>query len=127
MGPEAVDVVELHDAAAPAELIHYENLGLCASGYAPKLIRSGDTDIGGRISVNPSGGLLSRGHPVGATGVAQLVELTQQVRGTAGAPQLPAEEGPPPAKKCGNRRPPTALGGVALLSINLPPPRPPPL
>ncbi|WP_409021225.1 thiolase family protein [Caballeronia sp. LZ032] len=89
IGPEDVHVVELHDASAPAELIHYENLGLCAPGDAPKLIRSGDTGIGGRISVNPSGGLLSRGHPVGATGVAQIVELTQQLRGQAGARQRP--------------------------------------
>lgn len=87
IGPSDVHVVELHDASAPAELIHYENLGLCAPGDAAKLVRSGDTDIGGRISVNPSGGLLSRGHPVGATGVAQIVELTQQLRGTAGARQ----------------------------------------
>jgi acetyl-CoA acetyltransferase len=84
-----VHVVELHDASAPAELIHYENLGLCAPGDAPGLLRSGDTGIGGRVSVNPSGGLLSRGHPVGATGVAQIVELTQQLRGTAGARQRP--------------------------------------
>jgi len=89
IGPSDVHVVELHDASAPAELIHYENLGLCAPGDAPKLIRSGDTDIGGRVSVNPSGGLLSRGHPVGATGVAQIVELTQQLRGKAGARQRP--------------------------------------
>jgi acetyl-CoA acetyltransferase len=89
IGPSDVHVVELHDASAPAELIHYENLGLCAPGDAPKLIRSGDTDIGGRISVNPSGGLLSRGHPVGATGVAQIVELTQHLRGQAGARQRP--------------------------------------
>jgi acetyl-CoA acyltransferase len=89
IGPEDVHVVELHDASAPAELIHYENLGLCAPGDAPKLIRYGDTDIGGRVSVNPSGGLLSRGHPVGATGVAQIVELTQQLRGKAGARQRP--------------------------------------
>ncbi|GJH10426.1 thiolase family protein [Caballeronia novacaledonica] len=89
IGPEDVNVVELHDASAPAELIHYENLGLCAPGDAPKLIRSGDTGIGGRISVNPSGGLLSRGHPVGATGVAQIVELTEQLRGRAGARQRP--------------------------------------
>jgi len=89
IGPSDVHVVELHDASAPAELIHYENLGLYAPGDAPKLIRSGDTDIGGRISVNPSGGLLSRGHPVGATGVAQIVELTQHLRGQAGARQRP--------------------------------------
>ncbi|MDJ0420239.1 thiolase family protein [Rhodococcus opacus] len=89
IGPSDVHVVELHDASAPAELIHYENLGLCPPGDAPKLIRSGDTDLGGRISVNPSGGLLSRGHPIGATGVAQIVELTEQLRGTAGARQRP--------------------------------------
>jgi acetyl-CoA acyltransferase len=89
IGPCDVHVVELHDASASAELIHYENLGLCAPGDAAKLIRSGDTDIGGRVSVNPSGGLLSRGHPLGATGVAQIVELTQQLRGTAGARQRP--------------------------------------
>ncbi len=89
VSPTDVHVVELHDASAPAELIHYENLGLCAPGDAAKLIRSGDTDIGGRISVNPSGGLLSRGHPVGATGVAQIVELTQQLRGEAGPRQRP--------------------------------------
>lgn len=60
-----------------------------APGEAPKLIRSGQTDIGGRISVNPSGGLLSRGHPLGATGVAQIVELTEQLRGTAGPRERP--------------------------------------
>jgi acetyl-CoA acyltransferase len=89
IGPSDIHVVELHDASAPAELVHYENLGLCEPGEASMLIRSGDTDIGGRISVNPSGGLLSRGHPMGATGVAQIVELTEQLRGTAGARQRP--------------------------------------
>jgi len=89
LGPEDIHVAELHDASAPAELIHYENLGFCAPGDAPKLIRSGDTDLGGRISVNPSGGLLSRGHPLGATGAAQLVELTYQLRGQAGERQRP--------------------------------------
>ena len=87
IGPEDVHVAELHDASAPAELIHYENIGLCKPGDAAKLIRSGDTDIGGRISVNPSGGLLSRGHPLGATGAAQIVELTWQLRGQAGERQ----------------------------------------
>jgi len=89
IGPEDIHVAELHDASAPAELIHYENLGFCAPGDAAKLIRSGDTDIGGRISVNPSGGLLSRGHPLGATGAAQIVELTWQLRGQAGERQRP--------------------------------------
>ncbi len=89
IGPDDIHVAELHDASAPAELIHYENLGFCAAGEAPALIRAGDTDIGGRISVNPSGGLLSRGHPLGATGAAQIVELTWQLRGQAGARQRP--------------------------------------
>lgn len=87
LGPEDLHVVELHDASAPAELIHYENLGLCAPGGAGALLRSGATGLGGRISVNPSGGLLSRGHPVGATGAAQIVELTQQLRGQSGPRQ----------------------------------------
>lgn len=90
IGPEDLHVIELHDASAPAELIHYENLGLCEpGGGAVELLRSGATDIGGRISVNSSGGLLSRGHPIGATGAAQIVELTQQLRGRAGARQRP--------------------------------------
>lgn len=87
IGAQDIHVVELHDAAAPAELIHYENLGLCGPGEGPELLRSGATDINGRVSVNPSGGLLSRGHPLAATGVAQLVELVHQLRGTAGARQ----------------------------------------
>lgn len=89
LGPADMEVAELHDASAPAELIHYENLGFCAVGDAGGLIRSGATDLGGRISVNPSGGLLSRGHPVGATGVAQLVEIVRQLRGEAGPRQRP--------------------------------------
>jgi acetyl-CoA acetyltransferase len=87
IGPEDLDVVELHDASAPAELIHYENLGLCAPGGAIEMIRNGDTDVGGRVPVNPSGGLLSRGHPIGATGAGQIIELVQHLRGTAGARQ----------------------------------------
>lgn len=87
IGPEDLDVIELHDASAPAELIHYENLGLCPPGEAIAMIRNGDTAIGGRIPVNPSGGLLSRGHPIGATGAGQIIELVQHLRGTAGARQ----------------------------------------
>ncbi|GAA5233087.1 thiolase family protein [Verticiella sediminum] len=87
IGAEDLHVVELHDASAPAELIHYENLGLCAPGEGPALLRSGATDIDGRISVNPSGGLLSRGHPIGATGAAQIVEVVMQLRGDAGQRQ----------------------------------------
>jgi acetyl-CoA acetyltransferase len=88
VGPEDLDVVEVHDAAAPAELICCEELGLCAPGEGPALLASGATSLGGRIPVNPSGGLIARGHPVGATGAAQLVELTQQLLGRAGARQV---------------------------------------
>lgn len=88
LGPDDVDVVEVHDAAAPAELIMYEELGLCGPGEGPKLLASNETRIGGRVPVNPSGGLISKGHPVGATGVAQLVELTEQLRGRCGERQV---------------------------------------
>jgi acetyl-CoA acyltransferase len=85
MGAQDFDVIELHDAAAPAELMQYHEIGLCAEGDGFKLIRDGATDLGGRTPVNTSGGLLSRGHPLGATGCAQIVELVHQLRGTAGA------------------------------------------
>ncbi len=88
LGPRDLDVVEVHDAAAPAELIIMEELGLCALGDAPKLLAARDTTLGGRIPVNTSGGLISKGHPVGATGCAQLVELTEQLRGQAGDRQV---------------------------------------
>jgi acetyl-CoA acyltransferase len=87
VGPVEIDVAEVHDAMAPGELLHYEQLGFCQPGGAADLLDSGATQIGGRIAVNPSGGLCSRGHPVGATGVAQIVELLWQLRGTAGARQ----------------------------------------
>jgi acetyl-CoA acetyltransferase len=87
IGPGELHVVELHDATAPAELIHCENLGLCPPHGAPDLLRSGATGLNGRICVNPSGGLLSRGHPIGATGVAQINEIVRQLSGTAGASQ----------------------------------------
>ncbi|CAG2147408.1 thiolase family protein [Cupriavidus numazuensis] len=85
--PKDIHVAELHDASAPAELMYYESLGLCEPGEGPTLLRSGATGLNGRISVNPSGGLLSKGHPIGATGVAQVVELTQQLRGQSGPRQ----------------------------------------
>lgn len=88
IGPEDLDVAEVHDAAAPAELQIYEELGLCPAGDGPALLASGATGLGGRVPVNTSGGLLSKGHPVGATGCAQLVELTEQLRGRAGARQV---------------------------------------
>jgi len=89
VGPEDLDVVELHDASASAELMLMEEIGLCGRGEAPQLVRDGRTALSGSIPVNPSGGLLSRGHPIGATGCAQLVELIDQLRGRCGPRQLP--------------------------------------
>jgi acetyl-CoA acyltransferase len=88
VGPDDLDLVELHDAAAPAELLQYAEIGLCDEGDGHRLLRRGDTEIGGRIPVNASGGLLSRGHPLGATGCAQVVELCAQLRDRAGERQL---------------------------------------
>ncbi len=89
IGPEEVDVVELHDCFTSNELITYEGLGLCREGEAGKLIDDGATTYGGKWVVNPSGGLLSKGHPLGATGLAQCFELVEQLRGRAGARQVP--------------------------------------
>jgi sterol carrier protein 2 len=88
IGPADIDVVELHDCFAQNELISYEALGLCPEGGADKFIRDGDNTYGGKVVTNPSGGLLSKGHPLGATGLAQCYELTQQLRGAAGARQV---------------------------------------
>jgi acetyl-CoA acetyltransferase len=88
IGPEDLDVVELHDCFAHNELITYEALGLCGEGEAEKFIDDGDNTYGGRIVTNPSGGLLSKGHPLGATGLAQCYELTRQLRGMAGPTQV---------------------------------------
>jgi acetyl-CoA acetyltransferase len=88
LGPGEIDVIELHDASAPAEIIAYEALGLCGPGEGGKLVESGATRLGGRIPVNTSGGLLRKGHPVGATGLAQLVELTEQLQGRSGPRQV---------------------------------------
>ncbi|UGY02333.1 lipid-transfer protein [Bradyrhizobium quebecense] len=88
IGPNDLDVVELHDCFAHNELITYEGLGLCGEGEAAKFIDDGDNTYGGKIVTNPSGGLLSKGHPLGATGLAQCYELTRQLRGTAAATQV---------------------------------------
>jgi acetyl-CoA acetyltransferase len=90
VGPEDLDVIELHDGTAVAELVVYERLGLCPDGEAERLVRDRSTWLGGRLPVNPSGGLLARGHPLGATGAAQVVELVWQLRGGCGARQVPA-------------------------------------
>jgi len=88
MGPEDVDVAEVHDAFTIAELLYYEALGFCEKGDAAKLLEDGETSLGGRIPVNPSGGLLSKGHPIGATGTAQIVEVVRQLRGQCGVRQV---------------------------------------
>jgi acetyl-CoA acetyltransferase len=88
IGPTDVSVIECHDASAPAELMAYESLQLCAKGDGGKLVDQGATKLGGRIPVNTSGGLLRKGHPVGATGIAQIVELTEQIQGRAGKRQV---------------------------------------
>lgn len=89
VGPADLDVVELHDCFAHNELISYEALGLCPLGGAERFVLDGDNSYGGQVVTNPSGGLLSKGHPLGATGLAQCTELVQQLRGTAGPRQVP--------------------------------------
>ncbi len=89
LGPDDLDVIECHDASAPAELMYYEQFGLCEVGAGGELIDSGATRLGGRIPINPSGGLLRKGHPVGATGLAQLTELVEQLRGQSEGRQVP--------------------------------------
>jgi acetyl-CoA acetyltransferase len=88
IGPQDLDCAEVHDASAPAELIVYEQLGLAEPGGAPELIASGRTRLDGELPVNTSGGLLSKGHPIGATGIAQVCEAAWQLRGEAGARQV---------------------------------------
>jgi acetyl-CoA acetyltransferase len=88
-GPEDVDVIELHDCFSANELVTYESLGLCEPGKGGELIDSGAVTYGGKWVVNPSGGLISKGHPLGATGLAQCSELTWQLRGKAEKRQVP--------------------------------------
>ena len=88
IGPEDLDVIEVHDAFTIAELMYYEALGLCGKGEAARMLEDGETSLGGRIPVNPSGGLLAKGHPIGATGVAQMVEIVRQLRGQCGPRQV---------------------------------------
>ena len=88
IGPQDIDVVELHDCFAQNELLSYEALGLCPVGGAERFVCDGDNTYGGQVVTNPSGGLLSKGHPLGATGLAQCTELVQQLRGTADQRQV---------------------------------------
>jgi acetyl-CoA acetyltransferase len=91
VGPEDMDVVQAYDTMAPGELWDIEKLGFCKKGEAPKLLREGVLEINGRLPVNTDGGLLSRGHPLGATAGAQIIEIYRQLRGEAGARQVPGD------------------------------------
>jgi benzoylsuccinyl-CoA thiolase BbsB subunit len=88
-GPEDIDVCECHDAFCYCEIAHYEELGLCPIGEGGRFVMEGKADINGKVAVNPSGGLLSRGHPVAATGIMQIAEIVWQLRGEAGKRQVP--------------------------------------
>ncbi len=88
IGPDDIDLVELHDCFATAEILHYENLGLCGDGEAGQFIDSGASALGGKCPVNVSGGLLSKGHPLGATGIANIYEVSTHLRGEAGQRQV---------------------------------------
>jgi benzoylsuccinyl-CoA thiolase BbsB subunit len=88
IGPEDIDVAEIHDSFSIAELMYYEAFGFCRPGEAVSLLKSGATSLGGRHVINPSGGLMARGHPVAATGVAQIVEIVRQLQGRCGAHQV---------------------------------------
>ena len=88
IGPEDVNLVELHDCFATAEMLHYENLGLCKDGEAGRMIDEGHVELGGKVPVNVSGGLLSKGHPLGATGIANIYEICTHLRGEAGKRQV---------------------------------------
>jgi sterol carrier protein 2 len=89
IGVDDIDVVELHDCFTTNEVITYEGLGLCGEGEATAFVDAGDNTYGGKFVVNPSGGLMSKGHPIGATGLAQCFELVNQLRGNAGQRQVP--------------------------------------
>ena len=88
LGAEDIDLVELHDCFATAEILHYENLGLCDDGEAGRMIDDGEVALGGKVPVNMSGGLLSKGHPLGATGIANIYEVSTHLRGEAGQRQV---------------------------------------
>jgi sterol carrier protein 2 len=109
VGPEQLDVVELHDCFSCNELISYEALGLCPEGRAGEFVDSGAQTYGGQVVVNPSGGLISKGHPLGATGLAQCAELNWQLRGEAGKRQVPS------AKLALQHN--LGLGGAAVVTI----------
>ena len=99
IGPEEVDVIELHDCFTSNELATYVALGLCREDELNEFVASGQATYGGRVVVNPSGGLLAKGHPLGATGLAQITELTWQLRGAAGEAPGGGRPGSPAAQR----------------------------
>ena len=117
IGPRDLDVVEVHDASAPAEVVSCEALGLCEAGGGGQLIEENVTALGGRVPVNTSGGLLSKGHPVGATGIAQVCELFWQLRGEAGARQVEGAKVGLAENAGGLIRGDTAASAIHLLSV----------
>jgi acetyl-CoA acetyltransferase len=88
LGPEDLDLAEIHDCFSPAEIVHYEDLGFCKKGEGGRFIEEGHSELGGKLPVNMSGGLLSKGHVLGATGISQIVEVVRQLRGQAGERQV---------------------------------------
>jgi acetyl-CoA acyltransferase len=114
--PDDVDVAEVHDAASPAELMVLDELGLGGPHGAAAALRAGELEIDGRLAVNPSGGLQSKGHPIGATGCAQLVELADQLRGRGGGRQVPGAEIALAENGGGFLDPEPAVAGVTILS-----------
>jgi len=88
LGPEDVDLAEVHDCFSTAELIHYEDLGFCPKGEGGRFIEEGHAGLGGKVAINTSGGLLSKGHVIGATGISQIIEVIRQLRGQAGSRQV---------------------------------------
>jgi acetyl-CoA acyltransferase len=113
LGPEDIQVIELHDCFSANELITYEALGLCGEGEGHKLVEEEQTTYGGRWVVNPSGGVISKGHPLGATGLAQCSELTWQLRGKSEGRQVAG------AKAALQHN--IGLGGAAVVTIYRPP------
>jgi acetyl-CoA C-acetyltransferase len=91
--PNDIDIAACHDCFTIAEIMAYEDLGFCKKGEGPQLLRDGQTELGGKIPVNLDGGLKAKGHPVGATGVSMMVEITKQLRGEAGRRQAPIKKG----------------------------------
>lgn len=118
VGPDEVSVAEVHDASAFGELLQTEMLGFCEIGAGGKLAESGETALGGRIPVNPSGGLESKGHPMGASGLAQIYELAHQLRGDCGTRQVPGARIALAENGGGLYGPEEAVAAVTILSAN---------